>query len=157
MRQRATQLGVELPLSISGVTFDDQGPVVPAIRGFEIRNMMTAGDRILLFDPGRLREEPPEADLARFVVSLRLLGWGTKLFLVPLDASHIEHAFLEAYRSTRSINNDWLRVLIVRELAWNWRESREALETRAWPAWSRSLVSSLYVDRAFRRLWRQAS
>jgi len=154
LQEKTRQLGVSSPAAWS-LSLRQQSRLVPGIRGFEIRNMLSAGTKILLFDPGRLRLEPPEADLARFLVSLRLIAWGTSLFVVGLKTRWIEAAFLDAYRESHPIDEDWLRFLVTREVLWNWETSREALAVRPWPGYLRSLVRAAYLEPGFRRLWHE--
>jgi hypothetical protein len=157
IKNKADALGIAMPHAVDALELNDRTTLVPGIRGFEIRNMMIVNGTIVLFDPGRLRDEPPEADIARMIVSLRMLTWGTRHFLRAVNTTAIEAAFLEGYRENRTINAAWLNLLIFRELAWNWQEGREVLAVRSWPGWFRALLAISYVDFGFRRLWREAS
>ena len=136
---------------------DQPTTVVPAIKGFEVRNARVAGGRIWLFDPGRVRDEPPEADIARFLVSLRMCGWGTPYFVVPLDTISLEAAFMEGYLGVRAFDAQVLALFVAREALWNWREGRDAIASKGLPRVMRALMAGVYVEIPFRRLWLAAT
>jgi hypothetical protein len=128
--------------------------VVAGIRGFEVRNARRSADRIWLFDPGRLREEPAEADIARFLVSLKLLTWGTVLFALPVSTRDVEQAFLRAYNEQRQLDPVLLRLFTLRELSWNWTECVEVIKLKRLPATAQHILTTGYVHPGFRRQWR---
>jgi hypothetical protein len=128
--------------------------VVPGIRGFEVRNARSGADRIWLFDPGRLRDEPAEADVARFLVSLKILTWGTVYFALPVATQEIEQAFLTGYRQHRTPDPALLRLFLLRELSWNWTECVEVIKLKRLPPAAQHMLTTAYVHPGFRRHWR---
>ena len=154
---RAKVLRLTLPRWLSADAHREAGSLVPAIKGFELRNTRIAQDRIWLFDPGRLRPEPPEADLARFLLSLWICGWGTPFFPFALDARPLVHAFTEGYIEQHIVDERALRVFLLREILWNWREGREALADKGLLRPVSALLTQFYVEFPFRRLWRSST
>ncbi len=159
IRSGASELNVTLPKWVpsSQACAPRSLQMVPSIKGFEIRNVRVAEGTIWLFDPGRLRDEPPEADVARFLVSLKMLGWGTPYFVWPLNTRPVEKAFVEGYVAQRSIDVEALALYGLREILWNWREALEVLALKGRPALVRSLIMRLYIAPGFRRMWRNAT
>jgi hypothetical protein len=156
IEQRSQALGVRLPGSLASIARGHSSIVVPGIKGFEFRNARIGADRIWFFDPGRLRQEPAEADVARFLVSLRLCGWGTPYFSLPIRTGALVEAFIHAYRNGHPLNEQALDLFILKEVLWNWREFRDVLATKtALPVFS-ALMTKLYLDYPFRRLWRDS-
>ena len=154
--QGGRQVNVALP-AWAGQRESREVHVVPGIKGFEVRNARKEGNKIWLYDPGRLRDEPAEADVARFLVSLRMLGWGTPYFPLPLPTSYLEDTFVASYCEQRSLDEAALALLLLREVLWNWREALEVLAARELPSLARSLLGRLYVEPSFRRLWSDAT
>jgi len=128
--------------------------LVPGIRGFEVRNARKSNGRIWLFDPGRLRDEPPEADVARFLASLKILTWGTVYFMLPTESKVVERAFLSGYRERRSLDPMSLRLFLLRELSWSWTEYADVVKLRCRPGVAQRMVLAAYVHPGFRRHWR---
>jgi hypothetical protein len=157
LEESAAGMQIELPKWIHDCAASRVVTLVPGIKGFELRNIRVSADRTWLFDPGRLRQEPAEADIARFLASIWIIGWGTPYFALPLGTNALEQSFLEGYRRRSDIDARLLAVFSARELLWNWREGRAAM---AWkklaPPWD-ALLTRLYVEGPFRRLWRNGA
>lgn len=152
----AARLGVKVPAwaqrpEVSAV------PLVSGIRGFEIRSVRTGEGKIWLFDPGQLRQEPAEADIARFLVSVKLLAWGTPYFVMATRSAPMEATFLSGYTTHGKIDRDMLRLLILREISWNWDQSVEVTRGKSLPRAVKALLQRVYVDPGFRRLWRDVT
>jgi hypothetical protein len=130
--------------------------LVPGIKGFEVRSARATVDALWLFDPGHLKAEPPEADLARFIVSVRMAPWGTPYFVIPVHANAIEEALLRGYSSIRAPHLPLLDYLIKREVLKNWRSGIEVTRMKGFPKALLSLFETGYVHAGFRRIWCRA-
>src|SRR6185436_17720817 len=101
-------------------TASSSSAFVPGIKGFEIRNARLGQDRWLwLFDPGKLKTEPRETDMARFLVSCQMFYWGRARFLTHVTSPELERAFLEAYAADNEYDRALLDLYVAREIMKN--------------------------------------
>ena len=79
------------------------GTQVPTLKGIDIRNILIDHDlKLTLLDPGKCKFTFAEADLARFLMTYRILYWGShSLLWFRCPDSRAEMAFIEAYQSVR--------------------------------------------------------
>jgi hypothetical protein len=152
----ADALGAPSGGSIPSPGFRRITRLVKGIKGFELRNIRVGPDKIWLFDPGRLRDEPPEADIARFLVSIRICAWGTPYFPIPLKTQFLERAFLAGYGRIRLVDHEILRLFVLREILWNWREAWDVVAVKQERGQFLRPFRHAYVNLAFRRLWQSA-
>jgi hypothetical protein len=133
----------------------ERGLVATTIKGIDIRNMLLSerGD-ITLLDPGRMKRTFREADVARFLLTYRILHWGQPWFALgwrPDPGS--ERAFLQGYASAGAAAGDrLLRLYVVKEILKHWHTAHASLEAKAWRAPVSRLVRSAYIDRFYERL-----
>lgn len=122
---------------------------VPTLKGIDIRNvLMNDQGSLFLLDPGRLKHGCREADLARFIMTYRILYWGSRLFLLGLrpDAK-AERAFLEAYYSnTAPPSPKLLSFFLIKEQLKHWHTALDSLRLRPWPLPVKWLVAATYVN-----------
>ena len=119
------------------------------LKGLDIRNIHWASTSTpVLLDPGALKSDWAEADLARFLVTLKLLFWGSFRFLggtAPLPS--FEAAFLESYLGVRNaFNPRLLNTLTIKELFKHWRMAYVAGSNKGWPSHIERMVTRWYVD-----------
>jgi hypothetical protein len=117
------------------------------LKGLDIRNVLIHDDGFLsLIDPGRLKKDVPEADIARLFVTCQIIYWGTPWFFLHLQPSpHYERALLEGY-GLRAIDTVLLRLLVVKELLKHWRAAYVALMLKRWPRGLKWALSRSYID-----------
>jgi hypothetical protein len=118
------------------------------LKGLDIRNVLVGEkQRVYLLDPGRLKRDREEADLARLLVTSRILYWGTPLFWLKVTPSAIyEHSLLNGYgRDTRD-DGIVLRLYVVKELFKHWRAAYVALLRKRWPWIVESAMRRTYID-----------
>jgi len=123
------------------------------LKGLDIRNILVdKEDRLFLLDPGKMKEDYKEADLARFLVTCRIIYWGSIAFLLRLcpDRSY-EESFLQGYSNSHLINNKILTMLIIKELLKHWRMAHLALQLKAWPGAMKWVLEKVYIDRFYRK------
>ena len=77
---------------------------------------------LFLLDPGRLKSACHEADLARFIITYRILYWGSKLFFLRLVPSlEAEKAFYDAYyQSTNQSSSVLQNYFLMKEQIKHW-------------------------------------
>ena len=123
-------------------------------KGIDIRNVLESEDgTIWLLDPGKIKRAPAEADLSRFLMTWRILFWGTPWFAMARKGPHasIESGFLRGYLTASRFDPGLLDAYLIKEALKHWTTARESLALKAWPAATRSVVRRLYVDPFFRR------
>jgi len=128
--------------------------IVPTVEGFEVRNILwdTSANQLYLVDPGVIKDRPRLEDLARFMVSLDVLYWGSMWFLFEYKASAaLEHAFLQGYFRQGVAPGAWLRFFKTRELLKQWSAAYEVLRAKKLPKGLSGLIRKLYIDRFYFR------
>ena len=121
------------------------------LKGLDVRNMFADGEgRISLLDPGRLKKDAPEADLARLLATVQILYWGTLVFFLRAQpAPRYEGALLAGYDDA-CVDHALLRLLVVKELLKHWRQAYEALDHKNWPRPVKWMLSRTYIDSFYR-------
>ena len=131
-----------------------EASVVLTLKGIDVRNfIIDESERIHLLDPGYAKVYYPEADLARFILTLRILFWGSPLFLFTREvALENEVAFLDGYReSFREPDQKLLNFLLLKEILKHWHVALLSLNDRSWPRAVSAITRYLYVDRFYQR------
>ena len=131
----------------------DPGAVrtVASLPEFEVRNVMVGTDGIYPVDTGAPLPRPPEADIARFVVSIAMIFWGSPLFLLRrrVDVGLIR-AFLDGYGRPDFGSKALDRWLLGLEWLRQWQDAYFVLDrVKSYPAAYRQLVAWLYIDGPF--------
>ena len=127
---------------------------VSTLKGIDIRNiLMDAKDRLIMFDPGRMKRTCREADLARFIMTYRILYWGSGLFLLGLRPdSRAEDAFLEAYYShSAPPSPKLLSLFLIKEQLKHWHTAIDSLWRLPWAITIKRLVAAIYVNPFYNR------
>ncbi|HRR39872.1 MAG TPA: hypothetical protein P5244_01435 [Syntrophales bacterium] len=122
---------------------------VKTLKGLDVRNVLIdeAGGMVVL-DPGRMKDDCPEADLARFIVTCRIIFWGSMWFFIRLtpDAAY-EGSFLEGYKSYGGkFDQKLLRVHIIKELAKHWYLAHVALDLKNWSYVLKKMLRAIYIN-----------
>jgi hypothetical protein len=127
------------------------------LKGIDIRNVLRGpGGMIWLLDPGRLKRAPREADLARFLLTWRILFWGTPWFpIAVLPHRSLESHFLCAYEAEDPSGGVLLNLFLLKETLKHWITARESLALKRWIPVGRQLVGAAYVDPFYRDQLRQ--
>lgn len=129
---------------------------VPGIKGFEIRNVIVdRQNRLWLIDPGRFKREAPEADLARFAVSCRMMNWGRARFPISQGALGPEIALLTGYGDIRQFDKAAFRLYSIRETLKNWLVGVRATRLKQLPKGLGGLILNLYTNSGFQRILRR--
>lgn len=130
------------------------GIEVPTLKGIDIRNVLIdRQDRLYLLDPGRIKTTYREADIARFVMTYRILFWGSKLFLLVREPDpKAESAFLDSYYSHSQQSSHQVSVFfLLKEQLKHWHTALDSLQQRPWPSLLKRIVARVYVNPFYTR------
>jgi hypothetical protein len=118
------------------------------LKGIDIRQVfIDQNSGLYILDPGKMKDGFREIDLARFVVTCRILYWGTSAILFRLTPStDYEESFLTAYRQSNDISEMALQVLLVKELFKHWIMAHASLEKRRWTRGYKVFLKKVYTD-----------
>lgn len=125
--------------------------VATTLKGLEIGNILVEDDgTAYLFDPGPAKMDVPEADLARLVVSCRILYWGTLRMAWLGEPSRVyEQRLLAGYESSARIDRSVYLLCLGKEILKIWRMCHRALADKSWPMPVERLAAKRYIDRFF--------
>ena len=128
--------------------FECPALIVNNFKGIDIRQIFFNHDNILLlFDPGKISQGYSEIDLARFIVTCRILYWGTfAIFLKVIPDGSYEDKFLNGYYGLKKSSEKMLNILIIKELFKQWIMAHSSHAKREWPKFFKYLVQKLYID-----------
>ena len=124
------------------------------LKGLDLRNIMLDNQgRLILLDPGAMKRDCREADLARFLVTLKLLYWGGPAFLIGLiPKPDCFETFIHAYQKKSPYSPSLLSLMIIKELLKQWRMARiGALSMKSWPIFVKRIVAIIYIDRFYKK------
>ena len=122
---------------------------VPTLKGIDIRNILIdEEDNLFVLDPGRIKLACREADLSRFLMTYRILYWGSIKFILGLKPDlKGENAFLNNYYKNSSAPSvRLLHMFFVKEQLKHWHTALESLEMRSYPAMIKRLIAGIYVN-----------
>ncbi len=124
------------------------------LKGLDVRNIfINKSGRLVMFDPGAMKWDYREADLARFLVTLKILYWGSMPFLLQLVPKRtFFEAFIKAYYGHSSLPESVLTLFVIKELFKHWRMVHvKVLPIKRWPPSIKRMVSLIYVDPFYRK------
>lgn len=118
-------------------------------KGLDVRNiLMDKRKRLFILDPGKTKQDFIESDLARFIVTIRIIYWGTMLFFLRLcpDAKY-EKSFIRGYYKDNELSdNKILSLLVIKELVKHWNAAHIALELKKWPRLIKLFLARYYIN-----------
>lgn len=139
-------------LKFSG--YSETTQTTKTLKGLDIRNLfIDQQEAIFILDPGKMKDDFKEADLARLIVTCKIVYWGSLylfLRLVP-DSSYEDNFFTGYYGSDVLKNNKILRILIVKELVKHWYLAHVALQLKTWPNPLKKMLRIWYIDSFYKR------
>ncbi len=122
---------------------------VPTLKGIDIRNiLMDEQDNLFLIDPGRMKLAYREADLARFIMTYRIIYWGSILFFLRIKPDlKAENAFFDAYYSRTSHHSQkLLSLFLVKEQLKHWHTALDSLRLFMWPNIIKRFIAVTYIN-----------
>ena len=125
------------------------GLQVPTLKGLDIRNiLLDSMDRMYLLDPGKMKVTYREADLARFLMTYRILYWGSKcLLLLGTPDAEAEASFLSSYyKHSSPPSQGILDFYFLKEMLKHWYTAMDSLQRLPWTPAVKRLTSRIYID-----------
>ncbi len=123
------------------------------LKGLDVRNILIdkAGN-IFMLDPGRMKDDYKEADLARFLVTCRILYWGSILFFLQISPKRsYEESFLRGYYGSHERDEKILGVFIIKDLVKHWYLAHIALQLKQWPIFFKYFLKHTYINPFYKR------
>ncbi len=132
--------------------FTEKIYITKTLKGLDIRNILIdKSENLFLMDPGRMRYDCREADLARFIVTCRITYWGTPYFFLKLSPClSYERFFLDGYCGDNEKISKVLGILIIKELIKHWKAAYAALFWKKWPQTIKKFLRKTYIDPFYR-------
>jgi|GEM_PF-883763 len=118
-------------------------------KGIDIRNILIdKNDNLWLLDPGRIKRTCREADLARFIMTYRILYWGSGLFLLRLEPDRCaEQAFLNAYYENNTPpSSKLLSLYLIKEQLKHWWTALDSLKMLEYPPALKKVIEKIYIN-----------
>lgn len=118
------------------------------LKGFDVRQVfIDKKDSVFLLDPGKMKTDYKEMDLARFIATCRILYWGSMLFFLRMcpDKSY-EESFVRAYYGGNDKPDKVLCILTIKELLKHWRMAYIVIRIKSWPAPIKGILKKTYID-----------
>lgn len=122
--------------------------VTKTLKGLDVRNILTDNSgHVYILDPGKLKEDYREMDLARFIVTCRILYWGGLFFILGLCPDHsYEDNFLKGYYGIDEKVSKIHIVLIIKELLKHWCMAYTVLHLKPWHNAIKGFLRHTYID-----------
>jgi len=128
--------------------------IVKNLKGIDVRQILfDEYFQCCVMDPGKITKNFIEVDLARFIVTCRILYWGTFGILLKLKPNRrYEDNFMNGYKSSVSLSQEALKIMIIKEFFKHWKMAHISLERKKWPKLFKLLLRKLYVDSFYKHL-----
>lgn len=128
--------------------FEYKAAVVNNYKGIDIRQIfMDQHNELYIIDPGKIKKGFSEIDIARFIVTCRILYWGTLAIIFRIVPSKsYEEYFLNGYYGLDERPSKMLRLLIVKEMLKHWNMAHISLGKRKWPRYIKYILRKMYID-----------
>lgn len=128
--------------------YNSASHITKTIKGLDIRNILFDNNyNIYMLDPGKTKQDYNEMDLARFIVTCRILYWGSFLFfhqLSPHDS--YENMFLKGYYYNDDHPGKLLIIFLIKELLKHWLMAYKVLQIKKWPMPMKRILKFTYID-----------
>jgi hypothetical protein len=133
--------------------YTESARITMTLKGLDLRNVLINKEgRVYLLDPGKMSEDIGEADLARFIVTCRILYWGGVLFFLRLTPEQsYEQRFIKGYYGSDKRSGTLLRIMIIKELLKQWRWAHMNLRFKHWPKPLKQILEKAYINPFYRR------
>jgi len=146
---------VNILKNILGIDYKCRTQLVNNLKGIDVRQIFidTKNNKLHVIDPGKITKGYAENDIARYIVTTRILYWGTMgVFLNFTPHSSFEENFLYGYYGCENYSNKMLTILIVKELFKHWIMAHQSLNQRPWKNRIKVFLRKYYIDRFYIKL-----
>ena len=153
------QTGIDLAFVVNDCICEDVLEILnntqtKTMKGLDLRNIIVDDyECINIIDPGKIKVDTALADLARFIVTIRLVFWGS--WYCPLIVSEVdeyEDAFIDAWQRESGLATGGLSILIVKEVLRYWLIGLDAAARYAPSTLLERALKRYYVNRVFLRM-----
>lgn len=123
------------------------------LKGFDVRQVfIDKQEKVFLLDPGKIKFDYIEMDLARFITTCRLLYWGSpQLFFQRSPNPIYEECFIKSYYGNKQIPSGILSLLIIKELLKHWKMAHKVTALKPWYPSIKMLSKRFYIDPFYKR------
>jgi hypothetical protein len=122
------------------------------LRGFEIRNFLVdCNDSLCFLDPTEMVVNCYLDDVARFIVSVDMLFWGTIDAIYKPYNNEYKETFINAYFGRNAKMNSALSFHIVKWLLIRWKETYYILNRGRISKFAKPIITKYYVDYLFKK------
>ena len=123
------------------------------LKGIDIRQIFIKSGELHIIDPGKMSTGFAEVDIARFIVTCRILYWGTPSIIRRICPSmRYEKAFLDGYYGSDDRPKEMIKLLIVKEILKHWKMAHVSLSKRKWNAYVKYFLKKIYIDSFYFKL-----
>lgn len=127
-----------------------KGTVADNFKGIDIRQIFSCQENLVIIDPGKISENFIEATLARFIVTCRIVYWGTPFILLKYSPSSIyEENFLRNYCYEQKLDERIKKIFLIKETLKHWVMAHSSLKGRNWNFLVTGLLKKIYIDRFY--------
>ena len=122
--------------------------ITRTLKGLDIRNVLIDGKGgLFILDPGKMKEDCREADIARFLVTCRILYWGSIAFFLQISPDYYyERHFVHGYYGGHAGQSKLLDALVIKELMKHWRMALLTLQVKPWPMFLKYALKHTYIN-----------
>lgn len=124
-------------------------------KGLDIRNILIdKSNKIYVLDPGKIKLEYAESNLARFITTLLIIFWGSFYFFIGFKTHKYYLDFLiKGFLSKNTkINPIIFDSELKKETIKHWELAIRALENKKWNKFVSSFIKSFYIDKFYASL-----
>tara|TARA_B100000035_G_C21015396_1_gene561547 strand:+ start:51 stop:1121 length:1071 start_codon:yes stop_codon:yes gene_type:complete len=137
--------------------FQDSSFLTLNLKGFDVRQIFVNEKGLFIIDPGKIKKSYFESDLARFIVTLRIINWGSisKVFHLILSVyikSSYEKKFLKSYYGKKVMFDKKLSFLIIKEILKHWIMAHKSIDQKPIPKFLKKVIRLFYLNIYFKNL-----
>jgi hypothetical protein len=129
------------------------------LKGIDIRQLLYKDNKIFVIDPGKISKGYVEIDLARFMVTMKIINWGSYKLIFKIIFGYQdkinEDNFLNGYSSLKNYSSLSLRFMITKEILKHWKMAHESLQLRKIPSLIKLFIKKFYIDYFYMNLFKQ--
>ncbi len=143
-----TYLNKLMKLIVTYKGFECDALVGNNYKGIDVRQIfMDQHNDLHIIDPGKITRGFSEVDIARFIVTCRILYWGTLAIIFRVTPSNsYEESFLNGYYGLDKRPSKMLHLLIVKEIFKHWNMAHISLRKRKWPRYIKYILRKMYIN-----------
>jgi len=117
------------------------------LKGFDIRNIIyQKNGNITIIDPGILKTDFRQVDIARFLVTFKIIYWGSlRFFLGLVPSKEFEYSYLKSYKADLEYDSI-LKFIVIKELLRHWVTAERVLLFKKWNIHLKEYLKKYYIS-----------